>query len=130
MKRVVVWLAAGMTGVALAAQADTGVSFKQSLAPVFKSKCAACHLTGQEAGRLALHPGAAYGSLVGVKSSEVDLLRVKAGAPDESYLLMKLQGTHVKQGGKGARMPFGGPPLDDETIAKVRDWIAAGAPDN
>jgi hypothetical protein len=30
----------------------------------------------------------------------------------------------------GARMPPEGPPLATEEIARVADWIAAGAPDN
>jgi hypothetical protein len=130
VKRRLAALAACVATAAFATPDGTGVSFKQSIVPVLKSKCAACHLTGQEAGRLALHPDAARTSLVGAKSSEADLLLVKPGAPDQSYLLMKLQGTHLERGGQGARMPFGAPPLDAETIAKVREWIAAGAPDN
>ena len=130
MKRRLAALVAWVATAAFAAPDGTGVTFKQSIVPVLKSKCAACHLTGQEAGRLALHPDAAHASLVGAKSNEADLLLVKPGAPDQSYLLMKLQGTHLQRGGQGARMPFGAPPLDAETIAKVREWIAAGAPDN
>jgi hypothetical protein len=130
MNYAVAAMTAFVATAALAAPDGTGVSFKQSIVPVLKSKCATCHLTGQEGGRLALYPGAAYASLVAAKSNEADLLLVKPGAPDESYLLMKLQGTHLEHGGQGARMPFGAPPLEAETIAKVRDWIAAGAPDN
>jgi hypothetical protein len=130
MKCLLAAIAACVAHVAFAGPNGGEVSFKQSIVPVLKTKCASCHLTGQEGGALALHPGAAYASLVNVKSSEAGLLRVKPGAPDQSYLLMKLLGTHLDHGGQGARMPFGSPPLDAETIAKVRQWIASGAPDN
>lgn len=119
-----------MVAAASAAQAESSVSFREVIVPVLKSKCASCHLTGQEPGGLALHPEAAYASLVGVKSSEANLPRVKPGAPDASYLLMKLEGTHLDHGGKGARMPFGAPALDSQMIGKFRQWISDGAPDN
>jgi hypothetical protein len=130
MKRLLAGIAACVANALLASPNGGDVSFKQSIVPVLKSKCASCHLTGQEGGTLALHPGAAYASLVNVKSSEAELPRVKPGAPEQSYFLMKLLGTHLEHGGQGARMPFGAPPLDAETISKVRQWIASGAPDN
>lgn len=55
------------------------------------------------------------------------IMRVEPGAPDKSYLVMKLEGTHIDHGGSGARMPFGGLPLDDGDMAKIRAWIAQGA---
>jgi hypothetical protein len=121
-----------LTGAILAMLAVAGdaVSFRRDLVPVLKSGCAACHLTGSEAGNLALHPGAAYQSLVGVPSIQSKFLRVKPGAPDESYLLMKLDGTHLDAGGSGGRMPYNTEPLDGVTRQRFRDWIAGGAPDN
>src|SRR5688572_13261286 len=110
--------------------ASSAVSFSRDLVPVLKASCASCHLTGDEAGNLALHPGAAYKSLVGVQSIEGKWLRVKPGAPDESYLLMKIDGTHLDAGGSGGRMPFNMEPLDAATRQRFRDWIAAGAPEN
>lgn len=102
--------------------------FQAEIAPLLASNCATCHLTGQEAGNMALVPGKAIESLVGVKSVEApNLVRVVPGDPDASYLVMKLDGTHLAKGGTGAQMPFGAPPLPKETIAKVRQWIAEGA---
>jgi hypothetical protein len=49
-------------------------------------------------------------------------LRVVAGDPDRSYLLERLT-----QDGPLPRMPFNFPPLPDEEIALVRDWVASGA---
>ena len=64
-------------------------------------------------------------SLVSVASVEVGtLLRVAPGNADNSYLIQKLEGTQTS----GARMPFGGTPLDTATIAVIRQWIDAGAP--
>lgn len=113
----------------------TGVSFKTELVPILRQRCATCHLTGEEAGNMTLHPKAAYGSLLGSDgkgraSVGSDHLIVKPGAPDLSYVIMKLENTQVENDGTGARMPFAAPPLDTETIQKFRDWIAAGAPDN
>ncbi len=102
--------------------------FKTDIAPLFRTKCATCHLTGQEAGKMALTPQSAIANIVGVKSDEMPgLLRVVPGAPDKSYLVMKLEGTHIEHGGNGAQMPFGAPPLTPEEIAKIRLWIADGA---
>ena len=52
------------------------------------------------------------------------LQRVNPGSRDNSYLIRKLEGSATV----GARMPLGGPFLDDATIAVIRQWIAAGAP--
>lgn len=115
----------------LAAAASAGaadeVSFSRDLVPVLRANCATCHLTGQEAGNMKLHPGAAYASLVGVPSVESKLKRVEAGAPERSYLMHKLDGTHLDAGGSGEQMPFGAPALDEATRQSVRAWIAAGA---
>lgn len=104
------------------------ISFTRDIAPLLNARCASCHLTGQEEGNMALHAGGAYTSLVNVPSVESKLLRVKPGAPQESYLLLKLEGTHLDAGGSGARMPFGAPPLSDETLQRIRSWIEQGAP--
>lgn len=117
----------GLTSVSHAA----GPSFSKDLVPILKTQCAICHLTGQEQGNLALPPAKAYASLVNVKSTEAPpLTRVTPGQPDKSYLIAKLEGTQIKAGGKGARMPFAAPPLSADKIKLFRDWIAAGAANN
>ena len=71
----------------------------------------------------------AYADLVDLRSIECpayDL--VSPGAPDTSYLVLKLEGSGPCS--VGAREPFGGPPLPEADIATIRAWIAAGAPDN
>lgn len=107
------------------AAADGG--FQAGVIPVFQHYCVACHLTGEEPGNLALNPSDAYQYLVGRTSVESPLLRVKPGSSEDSYLMRKIEGTHLKVGGKGARMPLGGPALDEASIAVIRAWIVAGA---
>jgi len=119
-------LSAGLS-IGLVATATAAPRFSVDIVPVFNTRCVACHLTGDEPGRMALTPESAYSSLVGVPSAEAALLRVKPGDPDASYLVKKIEGQQRAAGGIGERMPFGGPALDAETIAAIRAWIAAGA---
>ncbi len=120
-------LVAAALAAATHARADAAPSFQRDVVPLLKFRCAACHLTGEEAGGMALHPRAAYATLVGVKSAESPLLRIKPGAPDESYLVHKIQGTQAGAGGGGLRMPADGEPLAAAEIAMIRAWVAAGA---
>ena len=96
-------------------------------ATVFGPKCSGCH-TGPTSNAL---PGgmdltsatASRASLVGVTSLEISTVqRVKVGDAANSYVVQKIEGT-----GAGARMPFGGPPLNPVTIAAIRKWITDGA---
>ncbi|MFV0278948.1 MAG: hypothetical protein ACK5HY_17460 [Parahaliea sp.] len=108
--------------------ASGAVSFKNNIVPVLKKRCAICHLTGTEAGNMALHPRAAYGYLVDVASVQAPgMMRVLPGDPGQSYLIRKLEGTHLDAGGTGLRMPFNEPPLDATTLALFREWVASGA---
>ncbi len=116
--------------IATPAFAEAPVSFTRDLAPILKLQCATCHATGDEGGDIALYPKAAYRHLVGVKSPTAGLVRVVPGKPNDSYLIMKLEGTHLAKGGKGVRMPFGGAPLPAATIALFRNWISQGAKNN
>lgn len=80
---------------------------------------------------MALVPGRAYASLVNQQSVEVpDMKRIAPGDPEASYMVHKLEGTHLSVGGNGVRMPMHQGPLPKSMIAKVRAWVAAGALDN
>jgi hypothetical protein len=77
---------------------------------------------------LSLQVGFSYDQLVGVPSVEVpELLRVDPGQPDDSYLVMKIEGA---PGITGGRMPLGLSPLSAKQIATIRAWIADGALEN
>lgn len=114
----------------LAATAAGAVSFSQDVVPILRTNCATCHLTGQEPGNMKLHPGGAYASLVNVPSTESGLMRIKPGQPEASYLMHKLDGTHLDAGGQGERMPFGASPLDESVRDLIRAWIKGGARKN
>jgi mono/diheme cytochrome c family protein len=105
------------------------IKLSADVQPIFNSTCVVCHQGAGQAG-LSLEPGKAYTNLVGVKSTESSLSRVQAGAPDQSYLMNKLQGTQVQAGGQGAQMPLNGAPLSSAQIELIRQWISQGALNN
>lgn len=114
----------------VAAAPPAAVSFERDITPLFAQKCAACHLrAGSDAG-LILEPRLAYLMIVDVLSTQSTLKRVAPGAPERSYLLLKMQNLHRAVGGTGTKMPPGWFTATPAEIALVRAWIAAGAPNN
>jgi hypothetical protein len=92
--------------------------------------CGGCHTGGGTSlpASMDLTPAHIYASIVGVASVEQPaLMRVKPGDPNNSYVVLKLEGA---AGISGARMPFGGPYLDQATIDQVKAWVTAGAHNN
>jgi hypothetical protein len=110
--------------------ADDSPSFSRDIAPIFMSRCVACHLTGEEAGEIAIYQKVAWRNLVNVPSIESDLMRIKPGDPAQSYLMLKLDGEHLDAGGSGSRMPSNGEQLSQEVREQIRSWIREGALDN
>lgn len=99
-------------------------SFSSIQSHVFTPVCTACHAGGAAPQGLRLDASNSYAMLVGVASAEVpSLRRVAPGDAANSYLIHKLEGHSAV----GARMPFGGPYLDANTIALIRQWIDNGA---
>lgn len=98
---------------------------------IFSPRCAipTCHTAQANSGNLILDAENAYAGLVGVEPSVesariAGLLRVDAGHPENSFLLVKLEGPSPDQ---GSRMPLTGPLLSDAEVQLIRDWIAQGA---
>ncbi len=106
------------------------VSFKIKIVPILKRRCAVCHITGNEPGNMALTPNDAFASLVNQDSVQSNLLRVKPGAPSESYIVHKLQGSQAQAGGLGDRMPYMAPPLSSKQLQLIETWISQGAQNN
>ncbi|WP_257557904.1 c-type cytochrome domain-containing protein [Sphingobium sp. CFD-2] len=104
----------------------SGPSFAGEIQPIFDANCVSCHQTQGASGNLNLESGVSFGAIVSVKSDESPLLYVTPGKPDQSYLIRKVEGSHVAAGGSGERMPLTGS-LDAQSIAKLRDWVTAGA---
>ena len=91
---------------------------------VFTPICTQCHEGAAAPLGLRLDEASAYAMLVNAPSSEVPTLqRVTPGDPDNSYIIQKLEG----RAAVGGQMPLGQPPLPQETIAVIRQWIADGA---
>ncbi len=91
-------------------------------AALFQARCAACHGSDKPAAGLVLTTDAFKSAVLDVQSVEIKSLElIDTEAPDKSYLLMKLRGDKGIQGG---RMPANAPPLEDEEILIVEEWIA------
>ncbi len=93
---------------------------------VFTPICTRCHIGASAPEGLQLDAAHSYSLLVGVPSQEKpSILRVDPGNPNQSYLILKLEGA---SGIVGAQMPFGGPYLPQSTIDTIAQWITDGAP--
>jgi hypothetical protein len=100
--------------------------------PIFTVNCAlsGCHAGANPQLGQNLSAGQAFQDIVAVPAIESSLLRVHPFRPDSSYLVHKVQGTHLAVGGSGGRMPLIGGPLTQAEIDVIRAWITDGAPDN
>jgi hypothetical protein len=93
---------------------------------VFTPICSKCHIGASAPEGLQLDAAHAYNALVGVPSvEEPSFLRVDPGNPDESYMVLKIEGA---PGIEGGRMPLGEMGLPQATIDAIRQWITNGAP--
>jgi uncharacterized protein YjdB len=106
----------------------------QPILNVAPGVCSSCHFPGGAAG-LNLTAGSSFANLVGHSSGESALKRVLQFRPDSSYLVHKIQGTHLvpPASGSGARMPFqctGSGCLSKAQINVIRNWILQGALEN
>jgi hypothetical protein len=101
-----------------------GPTFDSIQANILTPSCEQCHTGATAPAGLRLDAANSYTLLVGVPSREQPgILRVRAGDPDNSYLIQKLEG----RAAVGERMPAGLPPLPQSEIDVIRAWIAAGA---
>ena len=108
-------------------------TFTATVQPIFTASCATgfCHTGDNPAAGMNLSAGAAYSNTINVPANELGtMMRIRPGQPDSSYLIHKIQGTHLTVGGIRARMPLGGPYLSDSVIALVRTWVTLGAKNN
>ena len=102
-----------------------GATLDEIQAAVFTPTCATsnCHTGANPAGGLDLRDAdTSFAQLVDVPSGDDPMiLRVAPGAPDDSYLVHRIEGTVAPQ------MPLGRPALTAEEIAAIRQWITDGA---
>jgi len=103
-----------------------GLSWALDVHPVVVANNCGCH--GNGAGGLTMTGAAnSHTNLVGVMSNQSKFKRVEPGDPGSSYLVNKLDGTHINVGGMGQSMPLGAPLFPKATIELVEQWIADGA---
>jgi hypothetical protein len=90
---------------------------------ILVGNCAPCHTAGASGG-LKLDPAdVAYASLVNQNAGAADCsshVRVIPGDSQDSYLMAKLQGS---PGICGAAMPRNRPPLAEQDLQTIADWI-------
>lgn len=118
--------------------AGPAVSFSRDVIPIFETSCAfsTCHGSNVGAANgvfLGNDPARVHAALVGVRSGQLPSMAfVAPGAPQESYLLRKIDGSQCALddacgGSCGDPMPRGADLLPQETRDVVRSWIAQGA---
>jgi hypothetical protein len=108
---------------------DQSATLTRVQSEVFTPSCAfiGCHDTIGQQSQLILTAGRSYAQTVNVNSVEMpQLRRVQPNDPTNSYLYRKLTGAGIT----GERMPLQLPPLPDDKIRLVRDWIRRGAPND
>lgn len=108
---------------------DPTATFTRVQNEVFTPSCTfvGCHDTLGQQSQLVLSAGRAYAQTVNVASVEMpQLRRIQPNDPVNSYLYRKITGAGIT----GDRMPQALPPLPDDKIKLVRDWIRRGAPND
>ncbi|NIP27395.1 MAG: hypothetical protein GWN81_21515, partial [Phycisphaerae bacterium] len=102
------------------AGADSLANLENIQKRIFTPMCTHCHVGAAAPQGLRLDEVNAYGDLVNVPSRQVgSLLRVEPFNPDDSYLVQKIEGT----ASVGGQMPLGGPPVAEDDIQLIRQWI-------
>ncbi len=97
------------------AQAESGL-FITSIRPLLAARCYQCH--GPEIQQNGLRVDSLAALLKGSATGEV----IVPGSSEKSRLVRRVLGLDKPM------MPYGGPPLSQEEIQLVRDWINRGAP--
>jgi len=108
------------------------VTLSRDVQPIFTVNClfSGCHAGSSPEEGMSLVAGQAFSNVVNVAARQLPSMnRVTPNLPDNSYLVHKVQGTHldVGVGGSGSRMPLGRSPLSQGDINLIRAWIQAGA---
>ena len=96
---------------------------------IFNAHCLPCHSSDNEEGHpvagLDLSESNMPGSTIAVRSHQLtDTFLVNPGRPDASYVVEKIV---MDSPSRGKRMPRDMPPLSDEEIETIRDWVLGGA---
>ena len=121
-------LAAQNTGIIEAYTEDeTTAETLHAVQEILTAHCLPCHSSddgGPRAG-LDLSTSSMPRSTIAVRSHQLaDTFLVNPGRPDASYLVEKISSDSPS---RGERMPQDMPPLSDEEIETIRNWVLGGA---
>jgi mono/diheme cytochrome c family protein len=97
--------------------ASAAVDYAAQIQPIFAARCAGCHGSEKQSGKLRLDSADEIG-----KFHEFGKLLV-ASKPEESELFVRI----TLPADDKKRMPKGGDPLKPEEIELIKQWIAEGA---
>jgi hypothetical protein len=117
------------TGGATTGGATTGPlsEFALTIYPDIIAPNCSCHVDGGPGGLSMPSAAVAYENLVLTAATQLGTMdRVSPGDSMESYLIHKLENTHLDVGGSGGVMPKSGA-LPGNVINDVRAWIDNGA---
>jgi hypothetical protein len=104
-----------LSALAVCAQ-DGAALFRDTIQPVLEKNCLPCH--NQKVKQAGLDLSTRETALKGSENGPV----IVSGKPEDSRLYKVV--AHISE----PAMPFKGPKLPDATIAKIAEWIKAGAP--
>jgi hypothetical protein len=96
---------------------DKALKFSKDIAPILAGNCTNCHNPTQKRGKFDM---TSFQKLMGGSAAQKV---IEPGKPDLSLLILKVRGEQTA----GGKMPPGQRNLAPETIAKLEEWIKAGA---
>ncbi len=96
---------------------DKALRFSKDIAPILVGNCTGCHNPQKKSGKFDM---TSFQKLMGGSAAQKV---ITPGNVDESLLIIKVRGEQTA----GGKMPPGQRNLAPETIAKLEEWIKAGA---
>jgi mono/diheme cytochrome c family protein len=114
-------------GVPLASPRGGAGTWSGLAQQLFVPRCASssCHGGNPPAAFPQIDAEGGYAAMVNVQSQQDVMNLVEPGAPEQSWLVLRLRG----EGGR-PYMPLGDAQLTEAEIAAVEAWIAKGAPND
>ena len=111
-----VTVALALSGMAAFGGVDY-ITYNSDIKPILEEHCTTCHDFAKT-----------YSDLLSATSTYTSdgVPIVDPGAPDNSVLVWRLEG-ETNEGSVVTQMPRSNPPLPDETILLVRNWVGQGA---
>ncbi len=100
-------------------KAAATVSYARQIKPLLDSNCSDCHSSDEQKG--GFDSSSVASLLKGGKKAGAAII---AGKPDDSPLVQYVRGLRDPQ------MPKGNPPLSEDEVHLIREWISAGAKDD